>query len=90
MNLSGHRTRQHNVAVAEDAGYGRFVDVNGVACIDMPGMCAMGVHYVNGSLVGDGKGDALTYPAAYQARLPRSPTGIGLVIDTRPRVAGRG
>src|SRR5262249_22106669 len=33
------------------------------------------VHYVNGSLVGDGKVDALTYPAAYQARLPRSPTG---------------
>jgi hypothetical protein len=30
------------------------------ALIDMPGMRAMGVHYVNGSLVGDGKVDALT------------------------------
>ena len=50
----------HHVAVAQQAGYGRFVDVNGVACIDMPGMGAMGVHYVSGSLVGDGKIDALT------------------------------
>jgi hypothetical protein len=50
----------HNVAVAESAGYGRFVDVNGVACIDMPGMGGMGVHHVNGSLVGDGQVDALT------------------------------
>jgi hypothetical protein len=52
--------RYHSVAVAEKAGYGRFVDVDGVACIDMPGMGAMGVHYVNGSFVGDGKIDALT------------------------------
>jgi hypothetical protein len=50
----------HDVGVAEQAGYGRFVDVNGIACIDMPGMGAMGVHYVNGALVGDGKVDALT------------------------------
>jgi hypothetical protein len=52
--------RYHNIAVAENAGYGRLIDVNGVACIDMPGMGAMGVHYVNGSLVGDGEVDALT------------------------------
>ena len=52
--------RYHNVAVAERAGYGRFVDVDGIACIDMPGMGAMGVHYVNGALVGDGRIDALT------------------------------
>jgi hypothetical protein len=50
----------HDIAVAENAGYGKLVDVNGVACIDMPGMGAMGVHYVNGSLVGDGEVDALT------------------------------
>ena len=50
----------HNVDVAQRAGYGRFVDVDGVACIDLPGMGAMGVHYVNPSLVGDGKVDALT------------------------------
>jgi hypothetical protein len=48
-----------HVAVAEAAGYARFVDVNGVACIDMPGMGAMGIHYVNGALVGDPRIDAL-------------------------------
>jgi hypothetical protein len=82
--------RQHNIAVAEEAGYGRFVGFNGVACIDMPGVGAMGVHHVNGTLVGDDKVDALTYPAAYQARLPRSPTGVRMVIDTRAQVVGRG
>lgn len=45
--------RYHSVEVAEEAGYGRFVDVNDVACIAMPGMGAMGIHYVNGDLVGD-------------------------------------
>ena len=52
--------RYHSVAVAEKAGYGRFVDVDGVACIDMPDMGAMGVHYVHRSLVGDGNVDART------------------------------
>jgi hypothetical protein len=52
--------RYHVVGVAEQAGYDRFVDVNGIACIDMPDMGAMGVHYVKGSLVGDGAIDALT------------------------------
>jgi hypothetical protein len=51
--------KYHKVEVAQQAGYGRFVDVNGVACIDMPDMGAMGIHYVNGSLVGDGKIDPL-------------------------------
>jgi hypothetical protein len=51
--------RYHNVAVAEKAGYGRLVDVDGIACIDMPGMGAMGVHYVDGSLVADPRIDAL-------------------------------
>jgi hypothetical protein len=40
------------------AGYGLFKDKNGIACIDMapmPGMPggAMGIHYVNGDLVGN-------------------------------------
>jgi len=48
-----------SVAVAEQAGYGKLVDVNGIACIDMPGMGAMGVHYVNGSLVEDPRIDPL-------------------------------
>lgn len=53
----------HSVRRAEKAGYGRFVDVNGVACISMPGLGAMGVHYVNGDLVGDGK-ISLRHPEA--------------------------
>ncbi|MGZ7023371.1 MAG: hypothetical protein ACXVJ3_19220, partial [Ilumatobacteraceae bacterium] len=47
--------KYHKVSVAEAAQYGKFVDINGVACIDMPGQGAMGIHYVNGGLVGDGE-----------------------------------
>jgi hypothetical protein len=43
--------RFHNVAHA--AGYGLFVDAQGIACIDLPGAGGMGIHYVNGALVGD-------------------------------------
>jgi hypothetical protein len=42
----------HSLATAEKAGYARFKDINGIACIAMPPMGAMGVHYVNGNLVG--------------------------------------
>lgn len=52
--------KYHSVRVAEKAGYGRFVDVDGIACIDMPDMGAMGIHYVNGPLVDDGKLNRLT------------------------------
>ncbi|MEP6666217.1 MAG: hypothetical protein ABJA81_07210 [Nocardioidaceae bacterium] len=58
-------TRQSPVAAARDAtrrfrsfrtakhhGYGLFKDADGIACIAMPGMGAMGIHFVNGSLVG--------------------------------------
>jgi hypothetical protein len=48
------------LSVAEHEGYGLLVDAAGIACIDMPGMGAMGVHYVNGDLVGDGEINALT------------------------------
>ena len=61
LNRLKHATAKfHSVKVAERAGYARFVDVDGIACIDMPDMGAMGVHYVNGTLVGDGKVNALT------------------------------
>ena len=43
----------HRVGAAEAAGYGEFRDAAGIACIDMPGLGAMGIHYVNGALVGD-------------------------------------
>jgi hypothetical protein len=42
-----------DVAVAEAAGYGLFKDAQGIACIELQGVGGMGVHYVNGSLVGD-------------------------------------
>ena len=44
--------RFHSLATAEKAGYSLFKDKNGIACIAMPPMGAMGVHYVNGTLVG--------------------------------------
>jgi hypothetical protein len=53
----------HSIAVARKAGYARFKDVNGIACIAMPGMGAMGVHYVNGALVGN-PAVLLTHPEA--------------------------
>jgi hypothetical protein len=45
--------RFHDLSKAESAGYAEFRDENGIACIDLPGTGAMGVHYVKGSLVGD-------------------------------------
>jgi hypothetical protein len=55
-----HATAKYTkVANAQAAGYGLLVDAQGIACIDMPGKGGMGVHYVNGTLVGDGKIDAL-------------------------------
>ena len=45
--------RYHNLPTAEAAGYQLFRDAQGIACIELPGTGAMGVHFVNGSLVGD-------------------------------------
>jgi hypothetical protein len=49
-----------SLSVATGAEYSELLDKDGIACIDMPGMGAMGVHYVKGSIVGDGAVDALT------------------------------
>lgn len=49
-----------DIAAATSAGYGLFRDANGIACIDKPGVGAMGIHYVNGTLVGDSVIDART------------------------------
>ena len=50
----------HRVDAAVKADYAQFTDVNGVTCIDGPaGEGNMGIHYVNGTLVGDGKIDPL-------------------------------
>jgi hypothetical protein len=40
------------------AGYELLTDSAGIACIDMPGMGGMGVHYVKGALVQSGALDA--------------------------------
>ena len=58
-----------NQASAAAAGYELLTDASSIACIDDPQMGAMGVHYVKGSLVGDGKIDparpeALVYQVA--------------------------
>ena len=47
-------TRPYTTLKAAKAdGYGKFKDADGIACIDMPGEGGMGVHFVNGDLVGD-------------------------------------
>ena len=50
----------HNNHAAVAAGYGLFKDAAGIACIDNPGVGTMGIHYVNGALVGDDVVDATT------------------------------
>jgi hypothetical protein len=54
VQAARHATaRFHDISKA--TGYGRFVDAAGIACIDKPGEGGMGIHYVNGGLVGDDK-----------------------------------
>ena len=50
----------HDVSAAIDAGWSiELHDLNGIACIDNP-KGGMGIHYVNGPLVGDGAINATT------------------------------
>ena len=51
-DLRAATAKYHSIARAEHDGYGLFKDTAGIACIDMPGMGAMGIHYVNGNRVG--------------------------------------
>ena len=44
-------TFTHPGGAVKKAGYALLKDANGVACISMKGMGAMGVHYANGALV---------------------------------------
>jgi hypothetical protein len=64
--------RFHNIATAEQRGYALLTDAQGIACIDMPGMGAMGVHWANTTLVGDAKIHAAKPEAVVYA-----PTGDG-------------
>jgi hypothetical protein len=69
--------RFHDLSKAEAAGYGKFVDAAGIACIESAAAGGMGVHYVNGRLVGDAVLDP-TQPEAlvYQ---PKPGGGVRLV-----------
>lgn len=42
-----------HTSAAKKAGYGLLKDADGIACIAMKGMGAMGVHFANGALVDD-------------------------------------
>jgi hypothetical protein len=59
--------KYHRLDAAINDEYGLFTDAAGIACIDMPGMGAMGVHYVKGALVGDGAVAAATPEAVVYA-----------------------
>jgi len=61
--------KYRRLSVAKKAGYAILKDQQGIACIDNPGVGAMGVHYVKGDLVGDGKIAAKTPEAlVYEPR----------------------
>jgi hypothetical protein len=67
-------SRFRNLQKAENAGYGFFTDKKGIACIAMPGMGAMGVHFVKGAFVGDPseqirKPEAMVYRVNPQGKL---------------------
>jgi hypothetical protein len=49
----------HEVQAAVDAGYGEFRDAADIACIQNLPAGTMGIHYVNGDLVGDAVIDPL-------------------------------
>jgi hypothetical protein len=64
----------HRLDAAIGAGYSLLTDAAGIACIDNPGVGGMGVHYVNGGLIGDpqervGAPEALVYEPQANGRL---------------------
>ena len=61
----------HNLQVAQNNGYAFFTDAKGIACIAMPGMGGMGVHFVNGALVGD-PAEHVRQPEAMVYRIDRT------------------
>lgn len=67
----GATARFHDVATAEGAGYGGpLEDLAGISCIANPGVGVMGIHYVNGALVGDASLDAATPEVLVYQQLP--------------------
>jgi hypothetical protein len=66
--------RYHSIAVAEQRGYGLLTDAENVACIDLPGLGGMGVHWASSVLVGDpaingDRPEALVYAPARDGTL---------------------
>lgn len=67
--------RFHRLAAANDAGYQILVrDLAGITCIANPGVGVMGIHYVNGSALGDAvldpaKPEALVYQPLSNGKL---------------------
>ena len=60
--------------VAVSGRYDLLVDANKIACIDLPGVGGMGIHFVNGDLVGNpaviaSKPEALVYAPQKNGRL---------------------
>lgn len=61
----------HDLAVAQTAGYGGpLEDLAGISCITSPGTGVMGIHFVNGGLVGDAVVDAATPEVLVYQPLP--------------------
>src|SRR2546423_9589262 len=56
-------SKYQRLDVAISGRYDLLVDANKIACIDLPGTGGMGIHFVNGGLVGDAAGGA-RQPAA--------------------------
>lgn len=68
-----------DLAVAEAAGYGLFTDAAGLACIiDTEGRGGMGIHYVNGALVGDNVVDLLQPEALLYRETPNGHRLMGV------------
>jgi hypothetical protein len=67
-----HATKSDkNLQRAENAGYELFTDAKGIACIDMPKMGGMGVHFVKSALVGD-PSESIRHPEALVYRIDKS------------------
>jgi hypothetical protein len=60
-----------NLQRAENAGYELFTDAKGIACIDMPNMGGMGVHFVKSALVGD-PSESIRHPEALVYRIDKN------------------
>jgi hypothetical protein len=75
LKAAKESTKQfRELEVAQTAGYALVVDAQGIACIAEPGVGAMGVHYGNGTLIGDSeldptKPEALVYEPRRNGRL---------------------